>query len=84
MKDRFSKFAGTSMFPNSKKHNKLQCFLFDVMRRFKCRINKHDLQECQIENINYRFCKHCEYTERSVYGGWIKVKREYNKDVEFL
>jgi hypothetical protein len=82
MKDRFDfgKFAGTSMFPNIKKYNKFQRFLFNSIHYFLCLIGKHELQKCQIENKEYMFCKHCEYTEKN----GIKVKRIYNKNVEFL
>lgn len=79
----FSKFAGTSMFPNSKKRNKFRLFLFNFICQLKCKLNKHDLQKCRIDNIDYRFCKYCEYTERSACSGWIKVDRLYDKEVDF-
>lgn len=80
MKDRFSKFAGTSVFPNSKKCSKLQCFLFDVMHWFLCLIGKHNFAECRIENETYKYCKRCTYTEKD----GKKVKRVYSENVEFL
>jgi hypothetical protein len=80
MKDRFSKFAGTSLFPNSKKRSRFQCFLFDVMHWCLCLIGKHDLAEYRIENEIYKYCKRCTYTE----SNGIKVKRVYSENVEFL
>lgn len=80
----FRKFAGTSLFPDSKKKNRLQWFWEDFTKWYNCKRKKHDFIRGRIDNIEYRFCANCPYTERSIHGDWVSVKRPHVENIEDL
>ena len=80
----FRKFYGSTLFPNTKKKSRLQWFWEDFMKWYNCRRNKHEFISCQIDNIEYRYCANCNYTEKNVCGGWVSVKRPHVENINDL